>query len=222
MAGRAPAALSVHPGATLAAGGATGVAPALRRDLRPSGSPPFLPARHGRAASKCGAKAGDRPAVVSRRAGGPGYRTGGGHAPTRRVADGTGAHIGFRPEVNGSGGSRPKERGTTSGMSRSPHGRGERTGYLVEQNASPSVGYLRLGRVRERDRQPRGASGTNSATMRSPVAHFVADRDPPSGRWRTAAIGVFAARPESAESPSQRAAKHQGEPAGQTETVSYT
>jgi len=55
-------------------------------------------------------------------------------------------------------------------MSRSPHGRGERTGYLVEQNASPSVGYLRLGRVRERDRQPRGASGTNSATMRSPVA----------------------------------------------------
>src|SRR5205807_9051553 len=100
--------------------------------------------------------------------------------------------------------------------------RGERTGYLVEQNASPSVGYLRLGRVRERDRQPRGASGTNSATMRSPVAHFVTDRDPPSGRWRTAAIGVFAARPESAESPSQRAAKHQGEPAGQTETVSYT
>src|SRR5207248_919387 len=84
---------------------------------------------------------------------GPGYRTGGGDAPTRRVADGTGAHIGFRPEVNGSGGSRPKERGTTSGMSRSPHGRGERTGYLVEQNASPSVGYLRLGRVRERDRQ---------------------------------------------------------------------
>src|SRR5207245_7793813 len=76
--------------------------------------------------------------------------------------------------------------------------------------------------VREIAAADDASGGRRSQRRWRSAQHFVTDRDPPSGRWRTAAIGVFAARPESAESPSQRAAKHQGEPAGQTETVSYT
>ena len=196
----------MHPGATLAAGGATGVAPALRRGpLRPSGSPPFLPARHARATSKCGAKAGDGP-------------------PRGRFAKGR------RPRLPN--GRRPLActhewcaRGVASQIDARPR--------TSARSPPPSVGWWCACSPRARGQEARwvprpprprcdASGGRRSQRRWRSAQHFVTDRDPPSGRWRTAAIGVFAARPESAESPSQRAAKHQGEPAGQTETVSYT